>query len=354
LEMFDFGSRFYDPQVGRWFTPDPAEQFHNPYLAMGNNPVMYVDPDGEFVITASAIIIGAMIGSFTGAVAAGYSGANAGQIMASFGVGALAGAIGGGVGQGVTGVLQGAGFWAPVLGQVSVKPVSGFLAGAAVGGSSGAASGFVSGFGSAGIQGGNIGDMFSQGLEYGWKGAAAGGLLGGISGGLDAVSKNNNFFTGKPGFQKKLDYLLSKSDPYLQRYFDKSLLEETKIRGWNGDYKKGEFAYTSARGSGSGKNYLGYKGYNAKIHISRSLVNDFYVDYLVDGPATILHEFYHARDFSSGLETFYYFSRYSDDFSFISEINAYNFEYSIFRNANALIGRTENIRLYFDFIQNLR
>ena len=48
--MFDFGSRFYDPQLGVWFTPDPAEQFHNPYLAMGNNPVMYVDPDGEMVI----------------------------------------------------------------------------------------------------------------------------------------------------------------------------------------------------------------------------------------------------------------------------------------------------------------
>src|SRR5690554_5092312 len=50
LEMLDFGSRFYDPQIGRWHVPDPAEQFHNPYLAMGNNPVMYVDPDGEFVI----------------------------------------------------------------------------------------------------------------------------------------------------------------------------------------------------------------------------------------------------------------------------------------------------------------
>jgi len=35
--------------VQRWFTPDPAEQFANPHLAMGYNPVMYVDPDGEFV-----------------------------------------------------------------------------------------------------------------------------------------------------------------------------------------------------------------------------------------------------------------------------------------------------------------
>ncbi len=48
LEMFDFGARFYDPALGRWFTPDPAEQFHNPYLAMANNPVRYIDPSGSF------------------------------------------------------------------------------------------------------------------------------------------------------------------------------------------------------------------------------------------------------------------------------------------------------------------
>lgn len=50
LEMFDFHARFYDPQLGRWFAPDPAMQYSNPYLGIGNNPVMYVDPDGEFAI----------------------------------------------------------------------------------------------------------------------------------------------------------------------------------------------------------------------------------------------------------------------------------------------------------------
>ena len=65
LEMYDFHARFYDPQLGRWFTPDPAEQFSNPYLAMGNNPVMYVDPDGEFVLLAlaGAAIVGGYIGA---------------------------------------------------------------------------------------------------------------------------------------------------------------------------------------------------------------------------------------------------------------------------------------------------
>ena len=48
LEMFDFHARFYDPQLGRWFVPHPAEQFANPYLAIANNPVMYTDPNGMF------------------------------------------------------------------------------------------------------------------------------------------------------------------------------------------------------------------------------------------------------------------------------------------------------------------
>lgn len=29
--------------------PDPANQFHSPYLGMGNNPIIAVDPDGGHV-----------------------------------------------------------------------------------------------------------------------------------------------------------------------------------------------------------------------------------------------------------------------------------------------------------------
>jgi RHS repeat-associated protein len=48
-EMYDFGARNYDPKTGRWNAPDPASQLldQSPYLAMGNNPVLYTDPDGR-------------------------------------------------------------------------------------------------------------------------------------------------------------------------------------------------------------------------------------------------------------------------------------------------------------------
>lgn len=37
--------------TARWLTPDPAGQFHSPYLGMGNNPVSGVDPDGAWWFT---------------------------------------------------------------------------------------------------------------------------------------------------------------------------------------------------------------------------------------------------------------------------------------------------------------
>jgi len=91
LEMFDFHARFYDPQLGRWFTPDPAEQFSNPYLAMGNNPVMYVDPNGEIAFMAVVGIFAAVqLGSDM--IRNDFK-MNIGEIGMSVGLGALQGAL---------------------------------------------------------------------------------------------------------------------------------------------------------------------------------------------------------------------------------------------------------------------
>lgn len=41
-----FELREYDPEVGRFLIPDPARQYHSPYVSMGNNPINMVDPTG--------------------------------------------------------------------------------------------------------------------------------------------------------------------------------------------------------------------------------------------------------------------------------------------------------------------
>lgn len=46
LNWYHYGVRFYDPQLGRWHTVDPVDEFCSPYVYCGNDPVNFIDPDG--------------------------------------------------------------------------------------------------------------------------------------------------------------------------------------------------------------------------------------------------------------------------------------------------------------------
>ena len=156
--LYYMRARYYDPQTGRFISQDPLGFDGgdvNLYIYAANNPVLLIDPNGEFNW------VGAGIGLFSGAISGFAAGAKAGNIKAgilgglagaaagtvvglalpsaSSGVGAaiggaIAGAFGGGVGGGTATAISGGGALdiAKSVGEgVFVGAVSGAVGGAA-------------------------------------------------------------------------------------------------------------------------------------------------------------------------------------------------------------------------------
>ena len=165
--LINMNGRMYDPIEGRMlspdnYVPDPFNtQGYNRYTYAMNNPLSYVDPDGNLVWFAP-IIIGALIGGFSAGIHADIQGKS---FLGGFAKGAFVG--------GITGA---AGIYAP----------AGFLPGLAYGSATGGAIGALNSV----LFGGNV-----------WRGFLGGAILGGvtgaINGGIAADRIHANFWTGK-------------------------------------------------------------------------------------------------------------------------------------------------------------
>jgi len=54
LGWYDYGARFYDPELGRWHSPDPMSELYyswSPYAYVRNNPLLRIDPTGKWDVT---------------------------------------------------------------------------------------------------------------------------------------------------------------------------------------------------------------------------------------------------------------------------------------------------------------
>jgi RHS repeat-associated protein len=77
--LYYFKARYYDPDLGRFLTPDRSLGAHplhnsalNRYAYVGNNPVSYTDPSGKF--TKIGAIVGMIVATAAGALIAGTEG----------------------------------------------------------------------------------------------------------------------------------------------------------------------------------------------------------------------------------------------------------------------------------------
>ena len=61
-------ARYYNPVNGRFLSEDPARDGYNWYVYCDNNPVIYIDPNGEWLHLAIGAVVGAAISGISSAI----------------------------------------------------------------------------------------------------------------------------------------------------------------------------------------------------------------------------------------------------------------------------------------------
>jgi RHS repeat-associated protein len=214
--LINMNGRMYDPRLGRFLSPDPFvqapnyTQSYNRFSYCWNNPMKYVDPDGEFVWMVP-VLIGAIIG--------GYSGYKIGKAKGAEGWSMAGYIFGGAVIGGVAG-YTGFSLFSSGMAAATAAGMGGISAGFNIGILSGFASGFITGGGMVALGGGGINDILGGAFIGAWFGGVTGGISGAIGGGLQNLNDGMNFWGTR----------LSSNTEYLTASLDLPLT--TKTGGW--------------------------------------------------------------------------------------------------------------------------
>lgn len=228
LGLYNYGARLYDPVLGRFISPDSIVQAPddpqtlNRYSYARNNPLIYVDPSGEFfaeIILAISSLVAAIVPSTAGitaytvaatityaAVGAALGAATSAITGGNIGLGALTGAISGfifyGAGSIATGISGALNATSGSLGQVAITAGVHTAAGAVSGGINSAITGSDIGLGMlTGAVGAGIGAVTGGALthfkveQFGYN-LVARTVAGGIAGGIVSEIYGGNFWQG--------------------------------------------------------------------------------------------------------------------------------------------------------------
>jgi hypothetical protein len=170
--------------LGRFISPDVNLDGLNRYTYCQNNPVLYNDPTGEW-----AWLVGAIIGAYTGHVAAEAKGVEifSGDWWSYVATGAAVGGVAGWAGESAT-------TWATNVAKIGAGIKDASIASSINVGLGGAVGGFISGFGNSWAFGGEGSGLFKGDFMSSLLNATASSAYGFfISGSLKYMSQKYNF-----------------------------------------------------------------------------------------------------------------------------------------------------------------
>ncbi len=307
FQLINMNGRMYDPVLGRFLSPDnyvqmpTSAQGFNRYSYCLNNPLKYIDPDGEFVFSLflgpvgaviDAACWGAVIGgaSYTVSVAishGGFNNWNWGQFGKSLGFGAISGAVSFGIGEGFQALGN-------IAGNIGTPIIQGIT--------HGIASGSISVLEGGNFLQGLVSGTFSSWAGSGYDAIGFGGQLGttsmlgfgALSGGIGSWVSGGNFLHGVAigALTSGLNHLQHKTEEYkffhrLRRHYNKGTGEDFNIKPDEFKYliKKGDIDFTNAKDIGDGY-------YSATINFYNSS-NDLALSF---GRATVIYKKYNGRN----------------------------------------------------------